>query len=251
MDFRDLYKKIRSLDTAETSEPTAECGDMPTNEMPGMAPPMAPSMEKNDTPPPSMSVNMNAQGMDNIESMMKLFQKVNPDMMPTTDMKMPSMTSPMIKLPTDVDGMDDEEGATKDQEDEFHTDLDKLTHKTFGPSSDEEKMDKEKEEAWDNEPDEEYDDMSASIPSGDDLHKKKKGYPAVNGGDNPRAIESKDLRGQIKEALWKALSEAKKEDVQTTEGRGRGKTLKASRGEKLNASRGTKLMAGRGRGKKK
>ena len=208
MDFRELYQKIRSLDTAESMEPTTtECGDMPTSEMPVMAPPVG----KEDTPPPSMSVNLNAQGMDNIESMMKLFTKVNPDMMPQTDAPMPAMDAPMIKLPIEKDGADnDDEGATKDQEDDFHTDLDKLTHKTFGPSSDEKEMDKE--EAWDNEPDEEYDDMSASVPAGDDIHKKKKGYPAVNGGDNPRAVESTDdLRGKIKAGLLKALEEAKQQ----------------------------------------
>ena len=245
MDFRELYNKIRSIDTAESS--TTEHASMPTNEMPVMAPPMA----KDDTPPPSMSVNLNAQGMDNIESMMKLFTKVNPDMMPQTDMKMPSMTSPMLKLPVDVDGQDNDPGASADDEDEFHKDLDNLTHKTFGPSSDEKEMgqdddEKEKEEAWDNEPDEEYDDMSASIPAGDDMHKKKKGYPAVNGGDNPRAVESKDLRGKIKEELWKALSEAKKEDQTTTEGRGRGNKKKM---EDQTTTEGRGKGKGRGRGK--
>jgi hypothetical protein len=49
--------------------------------MPPMPGAMPPSM--NDQPPPahpSMSVNLNAQGMDNIESLLKLMTKVNPDM---------------------------------------------------------------------------------------------------------------------------------------------------------------------------
>jgi hypothetical protein len=33
-----------------------------------------------DTPPPSMSVNLNAQGLDDIAELMKLMTKVNPDM---------------------------------------------------------------------------------------------------------------------------------------------------------------------------
>jgi hypothetical protein len=60
----------------------------------------------NQMPPPpahpSMSVNLNAQGMDNIESLMKLMTKVNPDMinqpMPKAieiePMSMPSLTPP-------------------------------------------------------------------------------------------------------------------------------------------------------------
>jgi hypothetical protein len=63
-------------------------------------------MMGNQMPPPpahpSMSVNLNAQGMDNIESLMKLMTKVNPDMinqpMPKAieiePMGMPSLTPP-------------------------------------------------------------------------------------------------------------------------------------------------------------
>ncbi len=51
------------------------------------------------------------------------------------------------------------------------------------------------------EPDEKYSDFSASIPSGNDLHKEKGSYPATAGGDNPM---------RIKEQLMKALAEKKK-----------------------------------------
>jgi peptidoglycan hydrolase-like protein with peptidoglycan-binding domain len=52
------------------------------------------------------------------------------------------------------------------------------------------------------EPDETYmNDVSASIPSGNDLHKEKGSYPATAGGDNPMGI---------RETLWKALQEKKK-----------------------------------------
>ena len=206
MNFKDLYQKIRELDTSADEA----CGDT----MP------APAMDKPETPEPTMNVSMNAQGMDNIEGMMKLFQKVNPDMMPSDEPAEPKMAMPpMIKLPIEKDGMDNEE-----------------------PDMD----DKEKEEAWDNEPDPEYDDMDAVTSGGDDLHKRKGSYPATAGGDNPRALEGKDLRGQIKEALWKALNEAKKEDVQTTEGRGRGKKKKM---EDQTTTEGRGKGKGRGRGK--
>ena len=56
---------------------------------------------------------------------------------------------------------------------------------------------------YENEPDEQYSDLSAVIPDGDDLHKKKKTHPATAGGDNPMAIEN------IKAALYAALNEKK------------------------------------------
>jgi hypothetical protein len=42
-------------------------------------------MEHKDTPPPSMSVNLNAQGLDDIAELMKLMTKVNPDMINQPD----------------------------------------------------------------------------------------------------------------------------------------------------------------------
>jgi len=90
MDFHQLVAKMQELERSAPSDQTTEgCGMMPpaqTGTITG-APP------KPETPPPSMSVNLNAQGMDNIEDMMKLFQKVNPDMMPKVD-SMPSMAPP-------------------------------------------------------------------------------------------------------------------------------------------------------------
>lgn len=77
MDFNQLMAKMRELDAPVQSQSAVqECGDPM-----GMPSAMPPSM--NDQPPPahpSMSVNLNAQGMDNIESLLKLMTKVNPDM---------------------------------------------------------------------------------------------------------------------------------------------------------------------------
>jgi hypothetical protein len=67
-------------------------------------------------------------------------------------------------------------------------------------SKEEEEIDGDFQDAS-TEPDEEYmNDVSASIPSGNDLHKEKDAYPPVNGGDNPM---------KIKEQLMKALAEKK------------------------------------------
>jgi len=59
-------------------------------------------------------------------------------------------------------------------------------------------------------PDEEYmNDVSASIPSGNDLHKEKGSYPATAGGDNPMNTEDEDLEEQIKSQLRAALDARK------------------------------------------
>ena len=96
------------------------------------------------------------------------------------------------------------------------------------------------EEDWDNSPDESYADHQTMTHdlSGGINRQKPKGSERVK--DPAVALET-----SIKEQLWAALNEK-----MTAEGRGRGKTLKASRGEKLNASRGNKLMASRGKDKK-
>ena len=69
---------MRDLDRPVGESAVQECGD------PMMGGSMPPPMSRmNDQPPPShpsMSVNLNAQGMDNIESLLKLMTKVNPDM---------------------------------------------------------------------------------------------------------------------------------------------------------------------------
>ncbi len=167
MNFQDLLKKMVDLDQPVQEE----CGMTPP------APAVAPSAPS--TPPPSMSVNLNAQGMDNIESLLKLMTKVNPDMMPKGDTPpMPSMSNPIIKLAA----------------------LKKPDSMSMPP----------KDEAWENEPDEEVKDLDAAIPSGDDLHKRKGTYPKVAGGDNPmQRMEGQELVDAIRESLEKELAQLK------------------------------------------
>ena len=88
MDFHQLLARMQELDrpapTTETIN-VEECGmPPPTSTMPPA---------HNEPPPPSMSVNLNAQGMDNIKDMFNLWMKVNPDMMPKAPMPMPSMST--------------------------------------------------------------------------------------------------------------------------------------------------------------
>lgn len=107
MDFHQLLAKMQELDKPAApvvSAPVEECGEP-------MGMPPAPMSAEKDVPPPSMSVNLNAQGLDNIEQLMKLVTKVNPDMekpaMPPMGaapaieiepMDMPSITGPGPKI---------------------------------------------------------------------------------------------------------------------------------------------------------
>jgi len=221
MDFQQLLAKMVELDqpTTETiAAPTVdECGPM------GMTPPMA-----DQTPPPahpSMSVNLNAQGMDNIESLMKLMTKVNPDMINQPQGGMPPMPSltgpgpsiasikpelPPLKMLPDLDAdNDDMPGGEKDME------IKGLDQDGDGDHDmDDHGMEKkkDKEEAFgnslgDSEPEEM--DMAAAIRDGDDLHKKKSMHRAAAGGDNAMAAESTDLRASIRAELQQRLAEAK------------------------------------------
>jgi hypothetical protein len=123
MDFHALLAKMQQIENSQPVQ-SEECGMMPPTS-PTMAPPGIPP--KPETPPPSMSVNLNAQGMDNIEQMMKLFQKVNPDMMPKvspgpTVTTAPGITaikstpSPLKMLPDFDADNDDKIGGEMDME---------------------------------------------------------------------------------------------------------------------------------------
>ena len=188
--------KMRELDQPVGEQTTNEmgCGGMPS------APSTSPEV------PPSMSINMNAQGMENIADILKLIAKVNPDTAPK-DVGLPSMSAPpsimsikpaepSIKMLPDVDGdNDDKPGGEMD--------------------IDIEPMDKKKDE-WANSPDGSRGEpftkgLDAAIPDGNDLNKPKKTYPKVAGGDNPmQRMESSDLRAQIRAELIQRLEEAKK-----------------------------------------
>jgi hypothetical protein len=90
MDFNQLMARMRELDQPAQAQvqQVEACGDPIMGQSPmGMGNQMPP-------PPahPSMSVNLNAQGMDNIESLMKLMTKVNPDMI---NQPMPPMAPAM------------------------------------------------------------------------------------------------------------------------------------------------------------
>jgi len=273
MDFNKLMQTMRDLDRPVGEAAVQECGDPM---MGGMTPPMGASTQP---PPahPSMSVNLNAQGMDSIESLLKLMTKVNPDMLnQPTPLTPPLTPPPMTAIPSissigdlgnldrgplkmlpDLDSDNDmmpggemdmdadyddngkldrhekdhasEKGLLKSLDLDNDGDHDMTDHEAekdndeadetpdFEKGEEEEGDDekKDKEEAFGNSvaghdgPD--YKGMSASTPSGNDMHKQKGTYPKVAGGDNPmqRVKEGGDLRAQIRAELLQRLSEAK------------------------------------------
>jgi hypothetical protein len=220
MNFNDLMAKMRELDqpVPETIQapvsdaPVEACGDMPP----------APMDSKPDTPPPSMSVNINAQGMDDIGELMKLLTKVNPDMInqkdaPAAPMSMePSITSiapslPPLKMLPDLDAdNDDMPGGEKDIEikglDQDHDgDHDMDDH-------DAEKKDKDEafgNSAGDSEPEtKDVDYMVNKLAGG--MNKPKQMFKhSYKQGDNPMAMPEGDLRAAIRAELLQRLAEAK------------------------------------------
>jgi hypothetical protein len=245
MDFNQLLAKMRDLDqpTTQSMPATEACGDAP---MPMSMPPSV-----NSQPPPShpsMSVNLNAQGMDNIESLMKLMTKVNPDMinqpskmMPMT--AMPSLTPPgpsisaigdlgnldagPLKMLPDLD-MDkphdepdaDNMGGPSDMDADNmpgDNDLDKIR----GDQDDDEdqgddrgmEKDDEKKNEYANEPEEKYKDIDYMVNKlAGGMNGPKGTYPKVAGGDNPmQRVEAVDLRTSIRNELRDRLAEAKSE----------------------------------------
>jgi hypothetical protein len=176
MDFQQLLGKMKELDQPAVETVSSEdCG---------MTPMMPPSMNKDSTPP-SMSLNFNVQGIDNIEQILQLISKLNPDAAPK------DVTLPMLKTGPSM-----------------------MSIKPSSDDSESPPMDMlQKKEVWDNEPDEIIKPFKSAIPDGNDLNKPKKTFPKVAGGDNPmQKFESKEqLQKQIREELQRRLAEAKGE----------------------------------------
>ena len=247
MDFNQLLAKMRDLDqpTTQSMPATEACGDAP------MPMSMPPSVNSQQPPPthPSMSVNLNAQGMDNIESLIKLMTKVNPDMInqPSKMMPMPAMTSmpsltppgPSISAIGDLGNLDagplkmlpdldmDEPKGPSDRDSMNNPrdmdsddmpgddDLDKVSSDQDDQDDDNGGMEKddEKKNEYANEPEEKYKDIDYMVNKlAGGMNGPKGTYPKVAGGDNPmQRVEAVDLRTSIRNELRDRLAEAKSE----------------------------------------
>jgi len=238
MNFNELMQKMRELDQPVIQAET--CGDS----MPPMSPMSSPMSSKPDTPPPSLSINLNAQGMDNIESIMKLMTKVNPDMInqpPSMPMSLPisiskpssmsmgplgNLDSGPLKMLPDLDAdNDDMPGGEMDSDYNDSGDLDahekdhadeKPLIKTLDRDDDgDHDMDdhdaekKEKDEAFGNslngsEP--EYGGIDAAIPDGNDMHKPKQSFSGkAYRGDNPMAAGAYESKEQLRASIREEL----------------------------------------------
>ena len=241
MNFQELLAKMQELDRPATEA----CGDSP---MPmGMPMGMPPMPEKPDTPPPTMSINLNAQGLDNIEELMKLVKSVNPEMdkpaSPISAISIEPMDKPMGGLPPlkmlppmdsephdepdadnmggpsdmDADNMPPMGDLDRDDGDDVSKSMGDIDDDGDHDMDDHDAEKKEKDEAFGNslngsEP--EYAGIDAAMPDGNDLNKPKKSFSGKPyRGDNPMAAgayESKEqLRASIREELLQRLAEAK------------------------------------------
>ena len=241
MNFQELLAKMQELDRPATEA----CGDSPMPmSMPMGMPPMP---EKPDTPPPTMSINLNAQGLDNIEELMKLVKSVNPDMdkpaSPISAISIEPMDKPMGGLPPlkmlpsmdsephdepdadnmggpsdmDADNMPPMGDLDRDDGDDVTKAMGDIDSDGDHDMDDHDAEKKEKDEAFGNslngsEP--EYAGINASVRDGNDLNKPKKSFSGKPyRGDNPMAAgayESKEqLRASIREELLQRLAEAK------------------------------------------
>jgi hypothetical protein len=221
MDFHALLDKLNRIEGSTVESNTAENCGSPMPPMPAQTTPTEPP-----PPPPSMSVNLNAQGIDNIEQMMKLFQKVNPDMMPKVDpmpivSPPPSIMSikpeiPPLKMLPDFDAdNDDKVGGEKDiimkmgaYNDHNEPDGDEVEIKGLDRDDEDDKKNE-----WANEPEPENKDIDYMVNKlAGGMNKGHETYPKVSDGDNPMwkvNIEGADLKAQIRAELLKRLAEAK------------------------------------------
>jgi len=215
-------KKLLNI-ISEGKQITENCGGMMNS---ATSIPGAPS-----TPPVSMSVNLNAQGIDQIKDLLNLMNKADSPLAPgmlgqsPAPMPMPAEIPPMISQPMLAPKAEPMGTAPEGPKEPDMRDLIKIAS---SPEPDEKEMDPGEKPAAKKEmqavagevkglADELKNSpagtgmdepttygMDAAVPSGDDLHKEKGAYPKVNGGDNPMALEQ--LKSQLF-ALYKEIKE--------------------------------------------
>jgi hypothetical protein len=173
MNFNELYKKIAELDNRPMTESDIleSCGS-----------PMGPSpTAQQDTV--SMSVNMNGSGAGGIRDLMAILKNIE-----DTDGNMPNMPHIDITTPGDMMSTDDDEDSLSQ--------MMRLSGKpTMLPGNDG-LDDADAKEAFANEPDENYSDISAlTHDNAGGINAPHKQYKKEYPGDNPMAesVKSKLL----------------------------------------------------------
>ena len=221
MDMKKLLSIVsdeKQTESKQLNEGMEECGS-----------PMGAPMPS--TPPVSMSVNLNAQGVDNIKQLLDIMNGASGNKMsPAMAMPQPGMDMPIkITKIGKPEGGSDDMGALRDiiakADEEVTGGFDQAT----------------------TEPDEVVQGLDAAIPSGDDLHKEKGAYPKASQGDNAMALES-SIRNHL-DTLYKEIKEAS--GVRATDKK-KGKVDKSERKqyfvklEKDNKTRGMTIVADEG-----
>jgi len=239
MDFNQLLAKMAELDqpaveAVATEAVLDECPADMSADTATLGTPITPSV-----PEPSMSLNLNAQGMDNIENLMKLMTKVNPDMInqpaaPAPSLSaMPSLTPPgpsissigdlgdldkgPLKMLPDLDSDDKDAGPAPDLDSDDSPEIKGLDRDNDGDHDmddhDMEKGDDEKKDEWanslgDSDPEvKDVDYMNNKLAGG--MNRPKGTHPKVAGGDNPMQRPRMDTRESIRTELLQRLAEAK------------------------------------------
>lgn len=184
-----MRKLLESLD---------ECGQM--EGMPMAPQPPMPEIDRGD--PVSMSVSLNARGTDHVADLLDMMKNAGLTSAKPVDAEMLPMRRDMERLRDIVDGPKDMDDLKPGLQDKPCPKCGKV-HIGMSSCNDSIENDDEAVAEYDNEPDEQYGTVSDIIDTGDDLHKSKKAYPAVSGGDNPMALEDDEetLEQQILRAL--------------------------------------------------
>lgn len=226
MDFSKILTKIRDIEEGKKplNESLQECGmGMQQSPIPSMPP----------TPPVSMNVSLNAQGIDQIKDLLNLMNKADSPLAPgPVGMSTPAPMSAPIEIPmstgpkkepetmNSLDSLIKNAGLTPKAPEKKEADAPEKdqaepgTKEVMSDVADEiedmadELADKnKKEEEYANSPDEKIADTDAAIPSGDDLHKEKDAYPKASGGDNPMK-----LKDNIRSTLMQLYHSIKEQD---------------------------------------
>lgn len=204
-----MKKILRILTGAkEEQQPTQLNENMEGCGMPGAmgSMPSTPS-----TPPVTMSVNLNAQGVDNIRELLNLMRtaETEPGYHQPVGMPMPAVGLDMPMAVTKIGGHDHDEHDMGDEPKSMPAgdDGDRGMAQIRDLISKADKSD----EAYANEPDEKYASVDDVIANGDDLHRQKTMHPATAGGDNPMAVREASIR-QALDQRYKEIKEGRTDE---------------------------------------
>lgn len=188
MDFQQLLAKMAEMDAPVAEAP--EVIDEPASEdtVAECPPDMPAPVATPTTPEPSLSVNMNAQGLNNIADLIKLIAKAEEEAAEIPALPISAPAVPELPAPANLPSLDMDNNEEDDEEGD----------------------DEEKKE-WANEPDEEVkgtDYMINKLAGG--INRPKQMYQhSYKQGDNPMAMEGEELRAWIKSELAQRLAEVK------------------------------------------